>query len=169
MKMRLMILIFASVVWGNAAELPKILTVGVRDAACLDAAYKVLYVEARVGIPHDHKVIIACDADHFDTMLHEHGLTRQNSPWGFTDPKTTTTYLDAASIRRADGDSWVHDGHRVSVSNFGEFLIAHEIGHLATSHPEEWIADTWANQALNKYVKTSYEDFKLVASNKGAN
>lgn len=163
MKKELMIAVVLLSAAAHAQNLPNIRTIGQSSASCLDAAYKVLYVEVRVGVPKGHIVYIACDVEHYKLAVEQHGFTYAEAPYGFTDPRTVSTYVDAAQILRSDSATFNHDGRIFATGNFGQFVIAHEIGHLASSTPAEWQADAWAAQALKKYVKVGYEEYKLTA------
>jgi hypothetical protein len=147
-RMLLLALGIASV--AQAQQLPHVVMFGQQSEHCQDAALKVVYIEVRVGVVPGHTVNVYCTKDGYAAAIEKLGVSYPQAPDGVSLLKARITFLNADSVLRTDGDN----RHR------GNFLVAHEIGHFATDSPFEWQADSWAAQALKKYVPVSYEDFK---------
>jgi hypothetical protein len=131
-------------------KLPKVYMLGGQDAACLRAAEKALYIESRVGFVPGHIVYVHCTLESYTEAIQKLGISFAQSPDGTSLLKTRITHFNAASVLRTQAD----------YRHKGDFLVAHEIGHFAMDTGQEWQADAWAAQALKKYVKVSYEDFR---------
>jgi hypothetical protein len=114
-------------------------TSGAIDTGCVAQARQAALVINALPHPADWQYYVYCNQNVWENALRS--ADNHGTDWAFTSLRDHKTYINGTMFqRRAD----------LPLGITPEFILAHELGHIALSDDSEDVANTWARQQLKK-------------------